>query len=607
MPKKQSTDTITEKVQENYKEPTKATPKATKKIKQTTTQPTVPVNPFTLVLVESPSKCSTIEKYLGHNYRVMATYGHFRSLVSLKDIIFSENNTSLQLNFKIEDERKQKNINYLGTLIRQATSVILATDDDREGEAIAWHVCDYYGLPVETTPRIVFHEVTSDAIQSAIQNPGRINMNLVQAQFTRQVLDLFIGFKISPMLWTYISNNDKNSLSAGRCQTPALKMVLDNQLQINDTPTEVKYIVEGTFTTYKIPFKLTTTFTTKEEVLDFLEQSKTHHHMVISEENTQASRAPPVPLNTSRLQQVISNDMHLSPKTTMQICQHLYENGLITYMRTENTKYSRTFMEQTRKHLTKEGKLEHLTATPQRLTETNHMAHEAIRPTNLNIGFLSSSKYDGRTCRVYRIIWETSVASCMKHSIVSVKTATLQGPMGLTYKHSTETPIYEGWKSVYHKESENKSVIEQATSNKFRSVLDNLDKSIPLAINTINAKQECTTTRNQLHYTESKLIKLLEEEGIGRPSTFAMIVDKIQTREYVNRENLEGIAWPCVNISLTNSSNKMTITTQEENKIFGTEKNKLVIKPMGIVVSRFLYQHFAPLFNFSYTRETEAL
>jgi DNA topoisomerase-1 len=578
------------------------------KISKSTSAATIPTTPYTLVLVESPSKCATIEKYLGDGYKVMATYGHFRSLNSLKNIIFSKDKThpTLHLEFELDDSKKEKHIKSIKHAMDSSTGVVLATDDDREGEAIAWHVCDYFGLSVADTPRIIFHEITRDAITAAIQTPGRINMNLVHAQFTRQVLDLFIGFKISPLLWTYISNNDKNSLSAGRCQTPALKMVVDNQTQINNTPTLIQYTLSGMFTTQNILFHLNAHLSTKEEVQDFLEKSKTHPHTITIEAPTTATRAPPSPLNTSRLQQLASNEFHLSPKATMQICQNLYENGLITYMRTENTKYSRSFMEQTRKYLDKDGKGQAFTDSPGRLTETNHMAHEAIRPTNLSVGYLSSTRYDQRTCKMYRLIWETSVASFMKPAVVSVRRAAISAPNGFIYTHSAELPVYEGWKSVVAGEKNiikgfKKTAHPPSAYEFFANVADGTVVNASM----ISAKQECAGTRNQLHYTESKLIRLLEEEGIGRPSTFASIVDKIQTRNYVAKENLEGTTVDCIDFMLEGDSKKIISTSLQ--KTFGSEKNKLVVKPMGIVVSRFLYNHFEPLFNFQYTKETEQL
>lgn len=580
--------------------------------------PTLPSVPYTLVLVESPSKCSTIEKYLGEGYRVMATYGHFRSLNSLKNIVFSKDLSTLSLQFELDDSRKERHIQQIKRAMESATNgVVLATDDDREGEAIAWHICDYFNLSVVDTPRIIFHEITKDAITTAILSPTRINMNLVQAQFTRQVLDLFIGFKISPLLWTYISNNDKNSLSAGRCQTPALKMVVDNQTQINNTTTTLQYNISGIFTTHHINFNLNTAMSTPAEVQDFLEKSKTHNHTVSIDPPTTATRAPPSPLNTSRLQQLASNEFHLSPKATMQICQHLYENGLITYMRTENTKYSNAFLVQTRKYLDKDGKSTHFTDSPGRLTETNNMAHEAIRPTNLNTAHLPSAKYDARTCRMYRLIWETSVASFMKPAVVSVRRASITAPDGHQYIHSAELPVYEGWKSVMGGSGGGENnVLKGLSRNDERgskgggghsayNFFENLTQGSSVNVSSITSKQECVGTRNQLHYTESKLIRLLEEEGIGRPSTFASIVDKIQTRNYVAKENLEGITLDCIDFLLDMDTRRVVSTPVK--KTFGTEKNKLVVKTMGIVVSRFLYQHFEPLFNFSYTRETETL
>lgn len=564
-----------------------------------TTSDTGPVTPYTLVLVESPSKCATIEKYLGSGYRVLATYGHFRSLNSLKNIVFAKDGSNLELKFEVE---KEKYVNLLQRAIAHATQVILATDDDREGEAIAWHICDQFGLSVLDTPRIIFHEITQEAITAAIQQPGRLNMNLVHAQFTRQVLDLLIGFKISPLLWTYISNNDKNSLSAGRCQTPALKMVLDNQTHIHNTATVIEYHVSGLFTSQNIPFQLTTPISKREDVETFLEKSKTHFHILTVEEPTTATRPPPSPLNTSRLQQAVSNELHLSPKATMRICQHLYEHGLITYMRTENTKYSQSFLQQTRKYLEREGKGAAFTDSPGRLTEFNKMAHEAIRPTNLNISHLYASKYDQPTCKVYRLIWETSVASFMKPAVVSVRRATITAPDGLCYSHSAELPVYAGWMCLA--ENNINKGLKGGKDSSYR-FLENITPNTQVSSSSITAKQECASTRNQLHYTESRLIRLLEEEGIGRPSTFASIVDKIQSRNYVAKENLEGMTMECVDFLLDGMTKRITHTSVK--KTFGAEKNKLVVKPMGIVVARFLYQHFAPLFAFSYTKQTEEL
>jgi DNA topoisomerase-1 len=559
-----------------------------------------PLTPYILVLVESPSKCATIEKYLGPGYRVLATYGHFRSLNSLKNIVFAKDGSTLELKFEVE---KEKYVNLLQRAIANASQVILATDDDREGEAIAWHICDHFGLSVEETPRIIFHEITQEAITAAIQHPVRLNMNLVYAQFTRQVLDLLIGFKISPLLWAYISNNDKNSLSAGRCQTPALKMVLDNQMRINNTPTVIDYKVSGTFTSQNILFHLTTPISRKEEVEAFLEKSKNHSHILTVEEPTTATRHPPSPLNTSRLQQTVSNELHLSPKATMRICQNLYENGLITYMRTENTKYSQSFLQQTRKYLEKDGKGAAFTESPGRLVipTSSKMAHEAIRPTNLQITHLSGAKYDQPTCKVYRLIWETSVASFMKPAVVSVRQAKITAPDGLCYSHSAELPVYAGWMSLAENNI-NKGYKNISTAYHF---LENISQNTLASMSSITAQQECATTRNQLHYTESKLIRLLEEEGIGRPSTFASIVDKIQSRNYVAKENLEGMTVDCEDFMLDGVTKRISSTNVK--KTFGAEKNKLVVKPMGIVVARFLYQHFADLFAFSYTKQTEEL
>jgi DNA topoisomerase I len=571
--------------------------KSTQPAKQTKTSHSSKI----LVIVESPSKCKKIEHYLGEGYRVLATYGHFRELHSLRDIVVSKDKKHIELKFQI-DTKKERHISTLKQAITESSEVILATDDDREGEAIAWHICDYFQLLVETTKRMVFHEITESAIQYAIRTTRFINMNLVYAQFTRQVLDMYIGYKISPMLWTYISNNPKSPLSAGRCQTPALKMIADNQLTIQSHMNSIHHSVSGNFTNLNIPFKLNTNFTDETQVLEFMESSKHYSFSLSRNAPTISTRSPPIPFTTSRLQQTMSTEMHISPKETMNICQHLYEEGLITYMRTDNTKYSHSFIAMVCKYLKKTMNDSYISTEVSRLTETNHSAHEAIRPTNLDIEFLSQTRHDSKTCRVYRIIWENSVASCLKSSTASLQKFQISAPNGYMFIHETEQSIYDGWKMIY---SGNKEKPKEQTKKQYHSYLQNITDGTALQCSKLYSSIECSTSKSSLHYTESNLIQLLEREGIGRPSTFASIVDKIQRRDYVERTNIEGFTSTANTYTIIPANGK--INREEVTKEFGKEKNKLVIQNMGLVVNEFLYTHFAPLFEFSYTRETETI
>ena len=300
---------------------------------------------YTLVIVESPAKCQKIENYLGPGYKCIASFGHLQELRSLKDIDISNNFIP---NFTAIDS-KQKQINKIKQCLIHTKEVILATDDDREGEAISWHICKLFNLSTETTKRIIFHEITKPAINKAIKNPTTLNMNIVNAQFGRQILDLLVGFKISPILWEQISRT--KNLSAGRCQTPALRLVYENQQDIDNSPGTKSYNTTGYFTDKNIPFILNYNYNNEESMISFLEDSTEHNHTLICDKAKDSIRKAPTPFTTSTLQQTSSNELHISPKDTMQICQKLYEGGYITYMRTDSKIYSKDFVNSTMKYI----------------------------------------------------------------------------------------------------------------------------------------------------------------------------------------------------------------------------------------------------------------
>jgi len=299
-----------------------------------------------LVIVESPSKCKKIEKYLNDNddlniYEVMATMGHINELKSLENIDIKNNFTC---KYDLIDAKK-KNTDAIKKKIKTVDEVIIACDADREGEGISYAICEVFKLSVTKTKRIIFNEITEQAILEAIKNPRTINMNLVHAQQTRQILDLVVGFKVTPVLWKHISRNTEHSLSAGRCQTPALRLIYDNQNEINKSPGKQIYSTTGYFTNKNIPFVLNKNYETEEEIVDFLDGTSTFDHVYTCSQPTKSFRLQPEPFTTSKIQQTASNELHYSPKDTMKICQKLYEAGYITYMRTDSKKYSKEFID----------------------------------------------------------------------------------------------------------------------------------------------------------------------------------------------------------------------------------------------------------------------
>jgi DNA topoisomerase I len=317
-----------------------------------------------LVIVESPAKCKKIENYLGSEYKCVASFGHIRELMTDKGLKCIEIENNYNPLFRVI-QRQQKNISQLKKQIAMSKEVILATDDDREGEAIAWHLCQVFKLPVGRTKRIIFHEITKPALSKAIRAPTTIDMKKVESQKARQVLDLLVGFTISPVLMKCISVGSSNSgnsnngsssgrqvLSAGRCQTPALRLVYDNHLEIEKNPGKELYVITGNFTKMNLVYKYGKTIERKEDVEIFLERSVSHVHRLENSVPTEVSKTPGNPLTTSAIQQKASNDLHYSPKDTMRICQNLYEAGYITYMRTDSIYFSKEFLEKIKTFIT---------------------------------------------------------------------------------------------------------------------------------------------------------------------------------------------------------------------------------------------------------------
>jgi DNA topoisomerase-1 len=569
---------------------------------------------ISLVIVESPAKCKKIESYLGPGYKVIASFGHLRTISGLESIDINNNfNTKYSV---INEDLKLKQIEKIRSEIFKADEVIIATDDDREGEAIGWHICDLFGLSITNTKRIIFHEITEGAIQSAILYPKRINMNLVQAQQSRQILDLLVGFTISPILWNCVSKTHNNSLSAGRCQTPALRLVYENNLDIKQSPGKLVYNTTGYFTSHNLSFELNTQFNTELQVKEFLEICKTWDFIYSLSSPKKTIKKSPEPLTTSTLQQLASNELHMSPKETMKYAQQLYEGGYITYMRTDSKKYSKEFIECVKKFIKNVHGEQYISQTIDNLVVSNSIktiqeehkktvaekkgipppqeAHEAIRPVNINMRSLeSSAELQGKTIRLYDLIWKRTLESCMPSAQYNSITSKISAPFNTEFVYKAEQPIFLGWQINKIPKTEDES------DTKYYLFLQTLKQNVSIKPKKIDSK--FTIIELKSHYTEARLVQLLEEKGIGRPSTFASLVDKIQERKYVEKQNITGREIQSNDFVLTDNIVSKFVNKRE----FGNEKNKLVIQPLGIIVIEFLLDKFDMFFNYDYTKKME--
>ena len=572
-----------------------------------------------LIIVESPAKCKKIEEYLGEPYKCMASYGHMRVLKELSQIDVTR---GYKVTYAADSSasKKRQNIARLREAITAADEVILATDDDREGEAIAWHICDMFNLPIATTPRAVFHEITKVAVCSAVAASRTINMAMVAAQQARQVIDLLVGFKITPLLWRNVCANRENPLSAGRCQTPALRLIYDNDCVVRDSALQAsasnipqKYRAVGYFTTQTIPFELITPSELTAPT-SFLEAEKNadDHYYEGHTTPTVSPHQPPRPFTTSRLQQAAGG----SVKETMKIAQGLYEGGHITYMRTDAQTYSAGFIGQVANFISHKWGPEYNTnvemgtgtgtrtgtGRPQKTKSTTkpkpQEAHEAIRPTHVEFTpELAKTKLDPRSARLYELIWTNTVKSLMPPAQIATYTATIISPSTKTkYTHMCSQIRFLGWKIV-----DGAAAAATTENSPEWDYLMFLHKDQATPFKTITVRPVFPTM--PLHHTESGLVKMLEEMGIGRPSTFAMLVDKIQERDYVAKGNIAPQKIRCNEYILERGTGNISSTAL--TKEVGGEKGKLLLQPIGRIVSDFLNMYFAPILNYEYTSAME--
>jgi len=545
---------------------------------------------YSLIIVESPAKCKKIESFLGPKFKCKASIGHFRLLNSLEQIDMEK----MTAKYVVSSDKK-KNLAELKKCINDSNEVILATDNDREGEAIGWHICDYFKLPVAKTKRILFQEITKPAIIEALNNPTFLNMNLVKAQQTRQILDLLVGYKISPTLWKSISAQYEKNLSAGRCQTPALRIIYENELENEKKACQVNHSIKGWFTGKSIQFQLDKTWTQDEETnLEEFYQTciGSIFKITIGKPKLLVQNAP-LPFDTSTLQQAASNELHYSPKNTMKYAQELYENGYITYMRTDQKKYSQEFIIEISKHIDSEYGEEFLSKNLENIklvVDKKDEAHEAVRPISILVDKIDA-EITPQAKKLYQLIRNRTLESCMDKSKIQYIVCEIPTKEGYLFKNRSEKFIFLGWRIVKSK--------EDTLSLENYNYLSNIKNGSEVVLNKLLS--EITMKDGQHHITEAQLVSLLEKKGIGRPSTYSSLVDKIQERAYVKKEDISGKE---VEVKQFKMENKKIQISRVKKKL-GGEKNKLIITPIGRKVIEFLISNFDDLFYYEFTKKME--
>ena len=543
-----------------------------------------------LVIVESPAKAKTIERFLGKDYKVMSSYGHIRDLKK-KEISIDLDN--LQPHYEIPDEKKRL-VAELKKQSEKAEKVWLASDEDREGEAISWHLCEVLGLDEDKTNRIVFHEITKQAILDAIANPRHIDMNLVNAQQARRLLDRLVGFKLSPVLWKKV----KPALSAGRVQSVAVRLIVEREREIQNFKTEPYYRVVAVFNTegnaQQIRAELNTRFSTHEEALAFLEKCKDAKFKVNSVTKKPVKRAPAPPFTTSTLQQEAARKLGFTVSQTMMLAQHLYENGFITYMRTDSVNLSSLCIGTSKEEITK---LYGEQYSRPRNYHTNSKgaqeAHEAIRPSYISTQEIDSNKQERR---LYELIWKRTIASQMADAMLE-KTTIEIGMEGCDdlFVATGEVITFDGFLKIYHESVDDDDAGKTETGHLLP----------PMNIGDTLQRDEIVVTERYLQgpqrYTEATLVHKMEELGIGRPSTYAPTISTIQQREYVVKGDKKGTER---NYTIdTLKGNRLTSKTKKE--MVGNDKGKLMPTDIGIVVNDFLTEHFKDIVDYNFTAKIE--
>ena len=545
-----------------------------------------------LVIVESPAKAKTFQKYLGKDYTVKASFGHIRDLQDKKLSINVEK--GFEPEYVIPAD-KRRVVSELRKAAAESAVVWLASDEDREGEAISWHLCEALGLDPARTRRIVFHEITKDAIQNAVKNPRTIDMNLVNAQQARRVLDRLVGFELSPILWRKI----QPKLSAGRVQSVALRLVVDREKEIMAFQSEPFYRVEAVFhpqgapAAVKVKATLGTRFQSLEEARKFLEDSIGARFTVGSVESKEVTRYPAPPFTTSTLQQEAARKLHFPVSLTMRLAQSLYERGLITYMRTDSTNLSSLALGTSKKFIIDNFGDEY--SHPRQFRTHSKGAqetHEAIRPT-----FIENTAIEGtaQEQKLYNLIWKRTVASQMSDARV-LSTAIKVDSDKREEKFSIQAAqvLFDGFLKLYMEGTDDENGPEEETVLPPVNVGDVLDAK--------GITAECKFTQPPQRYSEATLVKKLEELGIGRPSTYAPTISTLTTgRGYIVKGDKEGQKFPVTNLALKNG----TISESRKTEAVGAEKGKLLPQEIGMIVTDYLVKNFPDILDYDFTANVE--
>ena len=552
-----------------------------------------------LVIVESPAKAKTIEKFLGKDFKVMSSYGHIRDL---KKREMSVDEKSLEPEYEVPAE-KQKLVKELMNNAKKAEKVWLASDEDREGEAISWHLCEVLGLDEEKTCRIVFHEITKPAILEAIEHPRHLDMNLVNAQQARRVLDRLVGFKLSPVLWRKV----KPALSAGRVQSVAVRLIVDREREIQAFKSEPFYNVSGIFAVTnadgsqsELKTTLDKRFNTHEEVVEFLEMCRDAEFTVKTIQKKPVKRTPAPPFTTSTLQQEAARKLGMTVSQTMMVAQRLYESGRITYMRTDSVNLSGLCINASKEEIIRLYG-EQYSKPRQYHTHSKgaQEAHEAIRPTYMNQSEIEGTSQERR---LYDLIWKRTAASQMADAEIEKTTVEILIQGKGTQKNEVskfeaqgEVVKFDGFIKVYRESlDEEEQREEEATHN------------LPvLAEGQLLTRREIAATerfsQGPLRYTEASLVRKLEELGIGRPSTYAPTISTIQQREYVQKGDKTGVE----RFYTIDTLKGKQITQKTRKEMAGSDKGKLLPTDVGVVVNDFLMDAFPTIMDYNFTAKVE--
>lgn len=542
-----------------------------------------------LLIVESPAKAKTIEGYLGKDFLVKSSYGHIRDLV--KDDMGIDIDNNFSQTYEVPADKKQV-VAELKKLAKGAETVWLASDEDREGEAISWHLYETLGLKKENTKRIVFHEITKPAILKAIETPRGIDYNLVYAQQARRVLDRLVGFELSPVLWKKV----KPSLSAGRVQSVAVRLIVDREREINKFESKAAFKITAQFTTGNgkeiVKAELPQRFEKAEEAEKFLQDCISANFKVNNLEVKPAKRNPAAPFTTSTLQQEASRKLGFSVARTMQIAQRLYENGKITYMRTDSVNLSETAIAAAAAQIKSAyGQQYHQPRVYKTKSAGAQEAHEAIRPTYFDQHTVNG---DASEKRLYELIWKRAIASQMSEAVFEKTTVDIGvSTRKEIFAAEGEVLKFDGFLKVYLESTDDED--DENENN----LLPPLSIGQALSLKEMLATERFS--RPPSRYTEASLVKKLEELGIGRPSTYAPTISTIQNRGYVVKEDRDGKKRDFLSFSLANGN----ITKQKKSEITGAEKSKLFPTDIGAVVNDFLVEHFKGIVDFNFTAKVE--